>query len=837
MPLDTSKVNQKINVEAGLVLFEEGSAANSLNIIHEGGYSVEKKVGELVVPLFQITGKNLTPGIISLFTSGRYSHTIQTTQNCLISTYQVTTATIKKTIISKMSLGVMIARTLLREIIELIKKANQIQSLSSSVERTLDNLSLIYYKLEPTVFKDIDLSRYVYSEEEYVPEEVLRLVRKNLSNFIESGGILPEKPHISFVEDNHGELLKKEYREELDFEDQEFLFMRKILSLDPNLQTPMYEADITILLQICSKFSHVFEQLVEIIEEEVLNLHKNLELLLGKDISILEKYNLLLEQVETGISDEKPDVILPIVDFAAEKINKFTLSYRSIFLKDYSTASENLQKFIDKSKSLSSSLSGSVSTTESESPITVGIDKEAMKKDLENSVQKILTFAKIPQEQIKEFVALVLKFKSLKNPLDPENEARKIRKNLSKTYWDAYTTCVQKYIETKSVPKPVEMMLRFGYMDETLLEPNQVAFLYAFKDETKPKRNIPIHICEEWLELIYNKKVPTSLDELGQTFFDKIKNDYKDQVFKKESDIPANIDTNEARLKYEINAMYQPNVRLTTGNPVSYLPILTKHHISIPLDKCVVTRESLSQALEEILSIDYTAFNREIVYNDENVGIRKELVQKSVVPDFIIVPSIGTKIMMWQDLSVLRGSGSKESRGRIILPMFVTGDLKTLLMEAIAAFRWELTKNILGPDWNNVGIPSITSEYMDYIQFFKKNKDLSIEMKEKIAAEFKRFRTDRDKFVNDYLLWIKYESEGVQRLNRVVRNIFYKHIPFTKEIRDKVSKLPAYADMHNRFINIRNRQYKELEARYRKYMDANGKLPPVLQENLDFYKV
>ncbi|MCX7997433.1 MAG: hypothetical protein N3A69_00590 [Leptospiraceae bacterium] len=147
-------------------------------------------------------------------------------------------------------------------------------------------------------------------------------------------------------------------------------------------------------------------------------------------------------------------------------------------------------------------------------------------------------------------------------------------------------------------------------------------------------------------------------------------------------------------------------------------------------------------------------------------------MQRSIIPDFIVVPSIGTKVMMWQDLSVFRGAGSKESRGRIVLPMFVSGDLKILLLEAIAAFRWELTKNILGPDWNNVGIPSITSEYMDYIQFFKKSKDLTIEMKEKIAAEFKRFRTDRDKFVNDYLLWIKYESEGVQRLNRVVRNIF-----------------------------------------------------------------
>lgn len=425
----------------------------------------------------------------------------------------------------------------------------------------------------------------------------------------------------------------------------------------------------------------------------------------------------------------------------------------------------------------------------------------------------------------------------MKNPLDTESDARKIRKNLAKIYWDTYTSAVQKYIETKSAPKQVEMMLMFGYMDETLLEPNQLAFLYTFKDETKAVRNIPVILCHEWLDLIYQKKVPTSLDELGQTFFDKIKNDYKDQVFKKESDVPPNIDTGEARLKYEINAMYQPNVRLTTGSPASYLPVLTKYQITLPLDKTVVTRELVSSTINEILGIDYTAFNREVVYKDESIGIRNELVQRSIIPDFILVPSIGTKVMMWQDLSVLRGAGSKESRGRIVLPMFVSGDIKILLLEAIAAFRWELTKNILGPDWNNVGIPSITSEYMDYIQFFKKSKDLTIEMKEKIAVEFKRFRTDRDKFVNDYLLWIKYESEGVQRLNRVVRSIFYKHIPFAKEIRDKVTKLPAYADIHNRFVNIRTRQYKELEARYKKYMDASGRLPPALQENLDFYKV
>lgn len=126
---------------------------------------------------------------------------------------------------------------------------------------------------------------------------------------------------------------------------------------------------------------------------------------------------------------------------------------------------------------------------------------------------------------------------------------------------------------------------------------------------------------------------------------------------------------------------------------------------------------------------------------------------------------------------------------------------------------------------------------MDYVQFYKKNKDLSIEIKEKLAAEFKRFRNERDIFANDYQLWIKYEAEGVQRLNRVVRGIFYRHIPFARTIREKVAKMPAFGEINNRFVNIRTRKFTELENRYKKYINALGSLPDPLRENMEFYRV
>ncbi|NUM42448.1 MAG: cyclic nucleotide-binding domain-containing protein, partial [Leptospiraceae bacterium] len=785
MAVDTSKVNQKITVNAGEVLFSEGSIANSLNILHEGSIVFEKKIKTGNFPLFQITGVNLTPGAIALFTSGRYPYTIKAAQNCVISTYSVNPATIRKTISGKVSLGITVARTILREVLESYKKINQIQLLDSKVAQYSDNLSITYYAFSPSVFPDISPEKPVPSPAMEIHDSVMKFTRDNIKEFFERGGRLPEPPSVAFLNEPHDQFAR-DYSEEVDFDDKEFIFMKKLLSTDPKIQSALFEADVSLLVYACEKLSEVYSGIFNSIDEKTDALSLNCGVFLGGNESLLEKFFLLLDLAETGFGDAKPEILVPITEHISEKAAQILSQFKNLFGVGYSNLSPNIQKFKEKSTKLFGTLKPIEIQTKIETNVGAGIDVEAIRKELESSANKIINFAGLAPDKVKEFSALMIKLKQMKDPLDPDSDARKFRRNITKTYWEIYQSCFIKYLnQAKKAPKPVEMMLQFGFFDETLLDNDQLAYLYTSSDYSKSKENTPVWYGQEWLEKIYKKEVPNSLDELGQTYFDKVKLTIKDTNIKKESDLPASMDTNEARLKFELLAMYEPNVKLTSGSIATHLPILTRNHIILPLDKCRITKKLISDEIEEILKIDYTAFNREIIFNNEELGIRKEFVQRSITPDFVIVPSIGSKVMMWQDLSILRGSGSKESRGRIILPMFVTGDLKTMLMEAIAVFRWELCKNILGPDWNNVGIPSITSEYMDYIQFFKKSKDLSIELKEKIASEFKRFRTDRDKFVNDYLYWVKYESEGVQRLNRVVRNIFYRHIPFTKVIRDK----------------------------------------------------
>ena len=42
----------------------------------------------------------------------------------------------------------------------------------------------------------------------------------------------------------------------------------------------------------------------------------------------------------------------------------------------------------------------------------------------------------------------------------------------------------------------------------------------------------------------------------------------------------------------------------------------------------------------------------------------------------------------------------------------------------------------------------------------------------------------RERFINDYTLWITKEAEGTQKLDREVRGIFWRDIPFPAEIRE-----------------------------------------------------
>ncbi len=826
MALDTSKPLQQAQIPAGTVLFEAGTPAGLLTILHKGEVIALNRLYKQGKRRMYRLGPNSVIGFGALLSGAQHKVHYITATDCVISAFPVR-GEFSKMILGKLNVGMMAVRSMLNEAMAIQHSVKGLSNFLGGVSKLIDNLAIAYYKCNAQPFEPPP-----EPEGEGGPavgdviDPVVSAARVVVAEFQQSGGQLPEPVTQIWLQGDHSSILKKSYEFESRFDVEEFNFLRRLLALPVNIQGAVYKADIKVLEGLCTKLNKIIDGGVQ----EIYGLHEGIDVAMESivvgDYCYAEKFFLLSDLLSSGFTSvpiAEFTTILKFVHQNAESLLKNYQQLQGINFPNPSPAIGRIQTFLSSNEEVKQ-----VEETQAHVE-SVGADIEAIRKDLAGSAGKIMSFLQMPAEDTKAIVGLIKKFKTIQNPMDSGGDPRKLRRQIGQTYWKAYEKAYFKFQESRgNVPTAVRLMLRFGFFDEELLDDEHLGFLYNAEDNTRSAH--PIVNVVDWLQKVGDKGEPCSVDEMGMTYFEKLKNDNKNMGWKRESDLPEEYNTTDKRIHYEIQNFLEVNTRLTSGTPTTAFPILTRYQITMPLERSFVTAERLGAEIDRVLSIDFSAFHREVIINDEERNIIKEFVQNQVIPNFIIVPSIGTKVMMWQDVS----TRNKSSTGRLVVPVFATADLFTLVLEAVAAFRWELTKTIMGADWNNVSQSSITADYTDYVQFFKKNRDLSSEVKEKLAAEFKRFRSDRDRFTNDYITWIKFESEGVLKMNKVVRSIMYRHVPFATAIRENISTQPAFIDIHTRFKNIRNRKLKELENRYRKYGDA---MPPELQENVEFYKV
>ncbi|MBX7057319.1 MAG: cyclic nucleotide-binding domain-containing protein [Leptospirales bacterium] len=820
MSLDPTKPLQQAKIPAGSPVLRAGSQMQSLVLVHQGEVAAINRLDRTGKRRLYTLGANSFPGFAQLLNGQPLPCHYVASKDCVVSSFPARGA-YQSLILSKLNVGVMAARSLLQEAMQSQQAVRGLSAYLAQLLKISDNLSLAYYRCNPQPF---DPGQTQGGE---VIDATVTQARITVSDFLQNGGQFPQAINLIWLQSDNSGLLKKSYEFDSEFDMDEFNFVRRLLGLAPNIQGAMFQADIKILEGLSRKLATMTQASIQ----ELYQLHDSVDLglesLLEGDYAFVEKFFLLSDLLDSGWNNVSLPEFTAICRFLVSSADTLLRGYQQNFgivFEGTSPSLEKLRAFLDQHQD--------ELTASQEKPVTeikAGVDMQAVKSELAGSVGKIMSFLKIGADDQKNLIAQLKAFKKQQNPMDSGGDARKIRRQISQSYWKVYEAGYYKFRESHgNVPMPVKLMLNYGFFDEELLDDDHLAYIFSAEDNSAARHRI--YNSLDWLDRVSRAEEPPSVDEMGLTYFEKMKTEFKDRGWKKDSDMTADVNTAERRVHYEIQSFLEVNVRLTTGSPTTAFPLLTRYQVTMALDKAQVTYERLSQEIDNLLAVDFSAFHREVLLNDESRDILKEFIQTQVIPNFIIVPSIGTKVMMWQDVS----GRSKSSPGRIAVPVFATADLFTLLMEAVAAFRWELTKTIMGPDWNNVSQPSITADYTDYVQFYKKNRELSPELKEKLAVEFKRFRSDRDRFVNDYINWIKFESQGVMKLNKVVRAILYRHIPFAKSIRDNVANQPAFSDIHNRFKNIRTRKLRELEVRYRKFGES---MPKELQENLDFYKV
>lgn len=426
--------------------------------------------------------------------------------------------------------------------------------------------------------------------------------------------------------------------------------------------------------------------------------------------------------------------------------------------------------------------------------------EEEMKEELRDSLGKILKYAGCEEGLENDFREHLSAYQKLQDKGGREEQAVRLRHKLTELFYMVYKEVLKAVIEVGDVPVVASMFLNFGYVDEELAGEENAAYLYLLSQQlpTDPERGV--YTFFQWLMAIYTGKREPSRNELDMDFREYLHEEKRMGRITPQQETQLREDS-ISKVMFELENVFPSVNRLTFGQPSVFCPVFSKHNVYRPLNKELVTADRVAAEIEEIRSRDFKAFYRG---NLLSLPERKltERIEVEVLPDIILLPNVGSRSIMWQEIE-----GKKRTTpARMMCSVFHTSDLAQSILHMTGEFRWEMCKRDQGGRWNNIADLSLTSEYYDYIQFYRKNKELSAEAKERIRTQLTKARNNyKEMFVTDYVQWVRYESDGLPRLNRVVRNILSVYCPFPKKIRDRIGTNQLYAQAIERY-NVKNGQ-------------------------------
>lgn len=461
-----------------------------------------------------------------------------------------------------------------------------------------------------------------------------------------------------------------------------------------------------------------------------------------------------------------------------------------------------------------------------------GVNPETIEKELNGSLGKILSYSELPEETCTKFQQHVLAFLNMHDKSSTEDDARKLRKNIANGFYEIYEAVFLKAYKEKKSDPVIDLFLNYGFVDERLLTKEQLLELYCAQDQNNGEGPCNVYTGRSWLTAVLEGKKEPSKSEFDMDYGETLRDMKKSGQITEEEMKEAQTDQLR-KFRYELKNMFRYNSRVVSGQISIFVPILYKEQFMGHLDQSLMTTDKVNALMKKITSVDYSLFYRESMINDKEKGIEKEYIQQEVFPDIILMPTYGSNGAMWQEIE----GRKRTSHGRFLFPIFAENDMEDIFIRVCGRFRWELCRTIQGTTWNDVKYKSLTSEYVDYIQFYKKNRSLSEERKEKLKMQIQKGRGNtREVFVLDYVLWVKNESTGSMRMNKVAREILATYCPFVKEIREKLNGQPLFQEAMARQQRESQKKLKELDLRYRTLEKKGVVITEEMNRTLEFYR-
>lgn len=444
---------------------------------------------------------------------------------------------------------------------------------------------------------------------------------------------------------------------------------------------------------------------------------------------------------------------------------------------------------------------------------------------------EILEYSGWQEEKAQSFRASLQEYKNLPDMLATTDDVRRLRRKITDDFYAIYELCFFHSLKGDYMPTSVKMFLNFGFMDEELAGRENTRSLFEAAGHMRRCKAGNVYTIYEWLLSIYRGENEPSRNEFDMDYTGYL-NEQKKTGKITAAQVPVLAKDNQEKLKFEMQNMFVSTNRATYGKISTFCPILCKDDIIGSVDHMLITAEKANEALDEIRKIDFSLFYREVGFSDPEHEVNMEMIQKEVIPYIILMPNAGSKAMMWQETAGIK----KDTQARFIFPILTVTDVGDLMVEVCGRFRWEMCRKIQGVRWNDITEASLTSEYNDYIQYYRKNHDLSADAKEKVKnALYKSKNNYREVFVKDYQSWIRYESKGSFRLNKVSRDIIFRYCPFNKAIRTELKVNPMYREMFEKYEILKDRKARHMLLWYDRYQKKGGTITEELQVNKDFY--
>ncbi len=449
---------------------------------------------------------------------------------------------------------------------------------------------------------------------------------------------------------------------------------------------------------------------------------------------------------------------------------------------------------------------------------------------VEHSLDVILEYADCDPDITSNFRKYIEEYKKQIDKNAADEDSRRLRMNITKLFYTIYISAFQVSLHDRSIPTILKMFFQFGYVDEELAGMENVSYLYSIAENFPSSPENHVYTAYEWLKAVYNGEKEPSRNEFDIDYMAHI------HEMKVTGKITAAQETllsknNAKKVMFELENMFPLVNKITFGRISTFCPVFSDHNVLKDLSQTLVTADKIIESIAQIRSIDFGAYGRETIYSNPEGGVAKEMINVEVLPDIILFPNVGIRGVMWQEIEGKR----RTTPARFMSSIFQMEDLLTIMTRLTGEFRWEMCKRIQGARWNDISERSLTSEYFDYIQFYKKNLELSSDARDKIKSAMQKAKNSyKEMFIRDYIIWIMYEASGSPRLNKVARDILFTNCPFSKDIRERLKMNPLYKDILDRYRIRSAQKLHHMNNLYQKLQKSRLPVPPEIAAQREY---